>query len=148
MAMANLYREPRELDLTSFLGTKLTYYPVTLAQSPYIFKFFGEAVVATRIGREETNKMSFSEIYLKAQEILLGDNTLSAEEVGQRLFSEALISGSMKEYMYPCIRECFPDINVDLLTLEAIFFLVDQIMTDWAKLIEEAFGNVKITNEA
>lgn len=148
MAMANLYREPRELDLTSFLGTKLTYYPVTLAQSPYLFKFFGEGVVASKYGKEEVNKMSFGEIFLKAKEILVDNNTLSPEQLSNMVFSEALMTGSMKEYIYPCIKECFPDVNVELLTLEALFLLVDQIMNDWAILIEQVFSNAKITNEA
>jgi len=147
MTVAKLYREPKELDLTSFLGTTLTYYPVSLAQSSYLFKFFGEAVVASKYGKEEVNKMAFSEIFVKAKEVLV-DNNLSPEELSNMIFSEALMTGSMKEFIYPCIKECFPEVNVDLLTLEALFLLVNQIMNDWAILLEEVFNNVKITNEA
>lgn len=118
------------------LGKKVRYVPPSIAQVPYMMNFLIEAFADLLMSPEEMSQLNRNSLFLRVVDYVVetsnqieSDDTEKAAEAEQILGS-AFGSKAAIEYLFPVMRQCFPDIYLPNTTNEAFIACFNSLFSD------------------
>lgn len=118
------------LQPAKILGKNVRYSRPGLAQSGMFLNFIIESFSPVLFSPDELRAMNQDKVF---EEVIkfIKEKTDSEDEESDRIIGAAFSSKAALEYLYPLIRQCFPDLNPFQITNEALLECFNKVFTDF-----------------
>lgn len=127
---SNLYRE---IEKATILGEEVDYYPPALAQMSYILQWLVQGLGPTFLTKDQINSKTSMQIFEECISYITELNSAGiSEDERNSLWGAALVTSQASiDYLFPVIKTCFPTIQFELLTDEALNEILARFFQDY-----------------
>lgn len=138
----SLYKEATNQEISIIDGSKVTlkYYKVSIFQFHYFYNLFGKATLINLKGKSYVDTLTFEEM----QELTLKYMKELQEKTEAQRLGEMLtwfLSGDVNTYMHPLMRECFPELELDTITDEAVMSIMIFLLQEFTTIMNNNTDN-------
>ena len=127
-----IYKEETKVTIAD---TEVSYYPPSLAQMPYVMQWIVQGLAPTFLTKDQIDAMTSMQIFEEAIKYI---TELSAveDETKHSIWGAALVTSEASiSYLFPVLRQCFPNVELELVRDDVLNELMSLFFTDYFNFI-------------
>ena len=120
------------------LGQQVLYYKPNLAQVCYLFNLFIKGIFELCPEEDKAQATTIDDKFSVSAKHLAKLSKEQDSTEYNSFIGSIFATGAMNEFMFPCIKQCFPGTNPVRMTTPAIIACMEQIMGDFFTTMQGA----------
>jgi hypothetical protein len=123
----------RKTEKISIQGSELDYVKPSLVQMPYVMQWMRVGLAPTFLTKEQLNSMTSMQVFEECISYVSDlNNSGISEDERNSIWGAALVtSGGTIDYLFPVIKTCFPEVELELVTDEALNEILTVFFSDY-----------------